>query len=329
MSSPSNKKLPPKPHNKSASTPFSAWLNQQLNALKFSMERLWFNPISTWITLAAIAIALSLPTSLHLLLKNLQTLTADKREVPTITLFLKKSVSEQQAKDRAELLSELPEIDNVQVVTRDEAMMDFRNITGFAEALETLDENPLPHVLIITPRLSLLGDLEIDVEAFSKRLKKYTEVDSVQIDVEWIQRLRAILRIAERIVLVVSILLGMTVLLVVGNTIRLDIENRKEEIRVTRLIGATNAYIRRPFVYNGVWLGLFGGILSLIIVHIALLFLVKPVTTLASLYGSTFTLSGVDVVMTLQILIASSLLGIIGSWLAVGRYLWQSDETLK
>ena len=261
--------------------PLKRWLNQQSSAIKFSMERLWFNPVSTWITLAAIAIALSLPTSLHLLLKNMQTLTDDKREVPTITLFMKQSVSEQQTKDRAELLSEMPEIDNVRVVTREEALADFRKITGFAQTLETLDENPLPHVLIVTPKLSLLGEQDMDVNGLSSKLKAFPEVDEVQIDVEWVQRLRGILRIAERIVLVVSILLGLTVLLVVGNTIRLDIENRKDEIRVTQLIGATNAYIRRPFIYNGIWLGLFGGVLSLVIVHVALLFLVAPVTKLA------------------------------------------------
>lgn len=329
MANPTNKKTTAPQRNTASVSPLSAWWNQQSSAIKFSMERLWFNPVSTWITLAAIAIALSLPTSLHLLLKNMQTLTADKREVPTITLFLKQSVSEQQAKDRAELLSELPEIDNVRVVTREEALADFRKITGFAETLATLDENPLPHVLILTPRLSLLGDQEMDAEGLTKKLKTYPEVDDVQIDVEWVQRLRGILRIAERIVLVVSILLGMTVLLVVGNTIRLDIENRKEEIRVTQLIGATNAYIRRPFIYNGIWLGLFGGVLSLVIVHVALLFLVEPVTKLANLYGSTFILSGIDVFMTLKILFASSVLGVIGSWLAVGRYLWQSDDAIK
>ncbi|MEB4593085.1 permease-like cell division protein FtsX [Candidatus Thiothrix sp. Deng01] len=326
MTTSTSKKAVSKRNVSSSSSPFIVWLNQQAGAIRFSMERLWFNPASTWITLAAIAIALSLPTSLHLLLKNMQTLTDDKREVPTITLFLKQSVSEQQAKDRAELLSELPEIDNVRVITRDEALADFRKITGFAQTLDTLNDNPLPHVLIITPKLGLMDNLDIDVDNFSKKLKSYPEVDDVQIDVEWVQRLRAILRIAERIVLVVSILLGLTVLLVVGNTIRLDIENRKEEIRVTRLIGATNAYIRRPFIYNGIWLGLFGGILSLVIVHVALLFLVEPVSKLASLYGSTFTLSGVDVGMTLEILLTSSLLGIIGSWLAVGRYLWQNND---
>lgn len=315
----------------SSANPLGAWLNQQAAAIRFSLERLWFNPVSTWITLAAIAIALSLPTSLHLLLKNMQTLTDDKREVPTITLFLKPQVSEQQARDRAELLSELPEIENVRVVTRDEAMADFRKITGFAQTLDTLDDNPLPHVLILTPRLGLLDTLETDanMDGLSKKLKAFPEVDDVQIDVEWVQRLRGILRIAERIVMVVSVLLGLTVLLVVGNTIRLDIENRKEEIRVTRLLGATNAYVHRPFVYNGIWLGLFGGVLSLVIVHVALLFLVEPVGKLATLYGSNFTLSGVNVFMTLQILLASSLLGIIGSWLAVGRYLWQSDDSIK
>jgi cell division transport system permease protein len=329
MTTPTNKKVAPKRNTSTTANPLSAWWNQQASAIKFSMERLWFNPASTWITLAAIAIALSLPTSLHLLLKNMQTLTADKREVPTITLFLKQSVSEQQAKDRAELLSELPEIDNVRVVTREEALADFRKITGFAQTLETLDANPLPHVLILTPRLSILGGEDMNVDDLSKKLKAYSEVDDIQVDVEWVQRLRGILRIAERIVLVVSILLGMTVLLVVGNTIRLDIENRKEEIRVTQLIGATNAYIRRPFIYNGIWLGLFGGVLSLVIVHVALLFLVEPVTQLAKLYGSTFILSGIDVLMTLKILFFSSILGIIGSWLAVGRYLWQSDDSIK
>lgn len=313
----------------SNANPLAAWWNQQSNALRFSMERLWFSPVSTWITLAAIAIALSLPTSLHLLLKNMKTLTDDKREVPTITLFLKPSVSEQQAKDRAELLSELREVQAVQVISRDQALADFSKITGFAQTLSTLGENPLPHVLVITPRLGLLDDLQADIDALSKKLRAYPEVDDVQIDIEWVMRLRSILRIAERIVLVVSVLLGFTVLLVVGNTIRLDIENRKEEIRVTRLLGATNAYVRRPFLYNGFWLGLFGGVLSLVIVHIALLSLVGPVGKLSSLYGSNFTLSGVDVTMTLQILLASSILGVLGSWLAVGRYLWNSDESIK
>lgn len=318
----------PKPNNKRLNrrpNPISAWWNKHRNALTFSLQRMWINPVAMWITLAAIAIALSLPTSMHVLLTNLKTLTDDKREVPTITLFLKQQVTEQQAKDVAELLSERHAITNVLVRTRDEALQDFQNISGFAETIETLGENPLPHVLIVTPKLSLLGEQKMDVEDFAAQLKQVREVDDVQVDTEWIQRLRSILNIANRIILVVSILLGITVLLVVGNTIRLDIENRKEEIRVSRLIGATNNYIRRPFLYGGIWLGLFGGILSLVIVHIALLFLVQPVGELARLYGSNFSLSGVDVFMTLQIIAVSIVLGLVGAWLAVSQHLWQSD----
>lgn len=290
-------------------------------AMRFSLSRLWESPISTWITLAAIAIALSLPASLHLLLKNLKTLTDDKREVPTVSLFIKQEISEQQARDRGELIEELDQIDKVVLVPRDEALEDFRRITGFAETLETLDENPLPHVLVVTPRLDLVGNPGVDMQRLAKTLEGYPEVDLVQMDIEWVQRLRGILRISERAIMVISVLLALTVLLVVGNTIRLSIENHKEEIKVSKLIGATDAYIRRPFLYSGIWYGLFGGVISLVLVHLALLTFVSPVSELARLYGSTFVISGLGVKITLYILLASSLLGLIGAWIAVGRHL--------
>lgn len=300
------------------------WWNQQKQAIDFSLKRLWFNPISAWITLIAIALALSLPTSMHVLVKNLQSLTHNNQSVPTISLFLKPKITEQQAHDLAELVKSQPEVLTTTVVTRDQALQDFKKISGLADTLTTLGENPLPNIVIITPKLNDLGETDADLDDFSKRLKTYKEVEDVQIDVEWIQRLRAILQIAERIVAVVAALLAVTVLLVVGNTIRLDIENRKDEIRVTRLIGATNRYIRRPFLYGGLWLGLFGGLLSLLVVNIALLFLVEPVNKLSMLYGNTFNIGGIDLTTTLEVLITSSLLGLIGAWLAVSRYLWDS-----
>lgn len=301
------------------------WWNQQKQAIDFSLKRLWFNPISAWITLIAIALALSLPTSMHVLVKNLQSLTHNNQSVPTISLFLKPKITEQQANDLAELVKSQPEVLTTTVVTRDQALQDFKKISGLADTLTTLGENPLPNIVIITPKLNDLGETDADLDDFSKRLKTYKEVGDVQIDVEWIQRLRAILQIAERIVAVVAALLAVTVLLVVGNTIRLDIENRKDEIRVTRLIGATNRYIRRPFLYGGLWLGLFGGLLSLLVVNIALLFLVEPVNKLSMLYGNTFNIGGIDLMTTLEVLITSSLLGLIGAWLAVSRYLWDSE----
>ena len=307
----------------------TAWINQHKNAIQFSSQRLWINPLTTWITLAVIALALALPTGLYILLKNLETVASNEHEIPTISLFLKHSVTEQQAMDRAELFSEMPEIANVQVITKDLAVDKFKNIKGFAETLETLGENPLPHVIIVTPELTLLGNLELDIETFAKNLKNYPEVDDIQIDLEWVQRLRAIIHIAERVTLVIAFLLGITVLLVVGNTIRLNIASRKDEIKITQLMGATNRYIRRPFLYEGLWYGFFGGIFSLVIVHFSLLFIVNPVQILSALYDSDFVIKGVGVVIIFKILFISSLLGLIGAGVAVGRHLRKNIQVIR
>ncbi len=307
---------------------FEAWWSHVRAALAFSLKRLWFNPLSTWITLAAIAIALSLPAGLHLFLKNLQTLTDDKRQIPTVSLFLKEGVTAQQARDRAALLAELNGIDKVIFESKEDALKKFGEITGFGETLDTLDDNPLPHVLVVTPHLSLTGEMDVEIKKLIRKMQNYPEVDSVQADIEWVQRLRAIILIAQRILYVVSALLLLTVLLVVGNTIRLDIENRKEEIDVARFIGATRAYIRRPFIFGGLWYGLFGGVISLVIVHFALLFLIPAINQLSTLYGSHFTLSGLDFSMTFLILLISSLLGVTGAWLAVGQHLRKTEIVL-
>ncbi len=304
-----------------SNSPSRVLLSHHKEAINFSLSHLWQSQLSTWITLAAIAIALSLPASLYLLLQNLKTLTDDKREVPTISLFIKQDITEQQARDRGELLQELAEVDKVVMVPKSEALEDFRKITGFAETLETLDENPLPHVLVVTPHMDLFGEPELDMTKLARKLESYPEIDLVQMDIEWVQRLRGILRIAERAIMLISLLLGLTVLLVIGNTIKLNVESRKEEIDVAKLIGATASYIRRPFIYSGIWYGLFGGILSLVIVHLALYSLVPAVEELARLYGSSFQIGGLGFKMTLYILLASSLLGIIGAWIAVGRHL--------
>lgn len=306
---------------KPASSPRGIYITHHKEAINYSLSRLWQSHASTWITLAAIAIALSLPASLHLFLKNLKTLTDDKREVPTISLFIKQNITEQQARDTGELLAELSEIDKVVFVAKSEALEDFQKITGFDAAFEALDKNPLPHVLVVTPHMNLFGEPGLDMKKLADKLESYSEVDLVQMDIEWVQRLRGILRIVERAIMVISILLALTVLLVIGNTIRLDIQNRKEEIDVSKLIGATSAYIRRPFIYSGIWYGLFGGVLSLVIVHIALYSLTSPVNELAKLYSSSFEITGLGLITTLYVLLASSLLGMIGAWIAVGRHL--------
>jgi len=306
---------------KPASSSSAIYITHHKEAINYSLSRLWQSHASTWITLAAIAIALSLPASLHLLLKNLKTLTDDKREVPTISLYIKQEITEQQARDTGELIEDLTEIDKVVFIAKSEALEEFQKMSGFDEAFKALDKNPLPHVLVVTPRMNLFGEPGLDMQKLSDKLEGYSEVDLVQMDLEWVQRLRGIFRIVERSIMVISILLALTVLLVIGNTIRLDILNRKEEIDVSKLIGATSAYIRRPFIYSGIWYGLFGGVLSLVIVHVALYSLTSPVNELAKLYSSSFEIKGLGVITTLYVLLASSLLGMVGAWVAVGRHL--------
>ncbi|HHL18950.1 MAG TPA: cell division protein FtsX [Thiothrix sp.] len=306
-------------------SPFSTWWNQVNAAISFSLRRLWYNPISTWITLAAIAIALSLPAALHLMVKNMQTLTDDNQQIPTISVFLKQHISTDQAKDRGELISELSEVVTVLFVSKENALNKFKRLSGFAETLETLEENPLPHALVVTPNLRIMNDTKLT--NLIRTLKSYPEVDAVQSDNEWMQRLRAIMDIAERVILVVSVLLALTVLLVVGNTIRLDIENRKEEIDVARFIGATRSYIRQPFIFGGLWYGFFGGILSLVIVHFSIFFLIAPTNRLSTLYGTQFNISGLDFSTSFYILIASGLLGIVGAWIAVTSHLRRREIT--
>ena len=304
-----------------ATSPLRSRITQHKEAFSYSLAHLWQNPISTWITLAAIAIALSLPAGLYILLGNLKTLTDDDREVPTISIYIKQNITEQQAQDRAELLSELKDIENVKLIKREDGLKYMAQISGVQDIIDTVGGNPLPHVLVVTPRMSMFGNADIDLDELAVRLKNYPEVDTIQMDTEWVQRLRAILNIAERVVLVVGFLLGLTVLLVVGNTIRLNIENRREEIEVSQLVGATTAYVRRPFLYGGVWYGLFGGVLSLVIVHSSLLFMIAPVNKLAELYGSHYSVSGLGTFATLIILICSSLLGLFGAWLAMTQHL--------
>jgi len=311
-----------------ATSPLRSRISQHKQAFSYSLTQLWKNSVSTWITLAAIAIALSLPAGLYILLGNLKTLTDDKREVPTISLYIKQNITEQQAQDRAELLSELQDIENVKLIKREDGLKHMQQISGVQDIIDTVGGNPLPHVLVVTPRMNLFGDSGIDLEELAKRLENYPEVDSIQMDIEWVQRLRAILHIAERVVLVVGFLLGLTVLLVVGNTIRLNIENRREEIEVSQLVGATTAYVRRPFLYGGVWYGFFGGVLSLVIVHSSLLFMIAPVNQLAKLYGSHYSVTGLGAWITLVILVSSSLLGLVGAWIAMAQHL-RRQHTLK
>ncbi|MEW8142782.1 MAG: permease-like cell division protein FtsX [Candidatus Thiodiazotropha endolucinida] len=300
------------------STP-KIWLQRHAQVALASLGRLVNNHLASLMTCAVIGIALAMPVGLHVLLGNLQHVSGAWDSGASISLFLKQSVSDKQAASLADKLLRHQRIETVELITREAALDEFQQLSGYADALEALDSNPLPAVLIVQPKAEFTT--AETAQLLVRELKLLPDADIVQLDLQWVRRLQAITVIAQRAVVVLAALLGMAVLLIVGNTIRLEIQNRHAEIEITKLIGATNAFIRRPFLYTGFWYGLFGGVIAWLLIAIAITLLSGPIANLANLYESSFNLASFDIATIASLLLGSSLLGLAGAWLAVGRHL--------
>jgi len=285
----------------------------------YSLGQLSRSPFSTLMTAMVIGIALALPTGLHVLLNNAQQLSGGWESTAQISVFLKKSVRAEQAQKLQSDIQNWPDVVSVDYISREQALKEFQMLSGFGDALKALNSNPLPSVLVIKPRLN--QNSELTTQNLLNKLRILRQTDKAQLDMQWIRRLYAIMDIVERGVLILGALLGLAVLLVVGNTIRLAIQNRKKEIVVMKLIGGTDAFIRRPFLYTGFWYGLFGGVIAWLLVSFTLLSISEPIEKLTMLYQSQFELNTLSILTTFFLFIASILLGLAGSWLAVGRHL--------
>jgi cell division transport system permease protein len=295
------------------------WLLRHLQAALSSLGRLSRSPISTVMTVAVLGIAMALPTGLHVLLDNVQQLAGRWDSAATISLFLHQGVDEDQGDVLAQRLERRAGIEEVRLIGRQQALEEFRRFSGFAGALDALDENPLPVVLMVTP--STAQSSPAAAETLVKELQQIDEVELAQLDLQWVRRFQAITEIATRGVYVLASLLAMAVLLIVGNTIRLEIQNRHAEIEITKLVGGTNAFIRRPFLYYGFWYGVLGGWLAWLLISLSLSLLSGPVANLALLYHSDFDLSSVNISTILTLMAGGGFLGLGGSWIAVGRHL--------
>ena len=284
-----------------------------------TLRRLLETPLPTGMTVAVIGISLALPAALYVLADNLRTMAGGWDQTAAISLFLQYETNDGDANRVAADLRGWPEIAQVQMITREKALDEFRALGGFEEALEQLKNNPLPVVLAIYPRNEHSPPAQL--ETLQTKLLELPEVDFARMDTLWLQRFQAILDLIQTGVLLLGGLLGMGVLLIVGNTIRLEILNRRIEIEIMDLVGATAAFIRRPFLYAGAWYGLLGGLTAWLLVTLAILLLQGPVSRLASLYRSEFPLSGLGLSAMGIILMGSVLLGLVGSWIAVNRHL--------
>lgn len=295
------------------------WLERHVQTFVGSLGRLWQHPFSTLLTVLVIGIALALPACLHVLVQNVRAASGGWSNALDISVYMKPAATLEQARQAAERVRKRRDVEDVKLVEADDALEEFRRNSGFGEALDALKDNPLPHALVVRPAAEFREASQ--VEGLTEELRKIDHVDLVQLDTAWVSRFNAILDVVRRVVLLAAGLFALGILVIVGNTIRLDIENRRDEIEVTKLVGGSDAFVRRPFLYSGVWYGLGGALIAWLIVSVVISVLGEPVQRIAGLYGSTFDLKGLGLEGGGVLLTGGVVLGWLGSFIAATREL--------
>lgn len=299
-----------------------SWLEKMtqdhVRAISGTLSALARRPIGTLLTAFVIGITLALPAGLNTLVANLGQAGDSLQGSLRASLFLNDDVSAERGAELAHDITRRPGVSSARYISREQALEEFRTFSGFGEALDILKDNPLPATIVVTPSAK---QPQARTEALLKDLGTLPEVAQAKLDEKWLQRLYAILDLVQRAVLMIAGALALAVLIVVGNTIRLDIENRRDEIEVMKLIGAPNSYIRRPFLYTGLWYGLTGGILACLLVQAGVMSLVQPARQLAGLYDSQTTLQGLSLNAAAGVFAAGLGLGWLGAFWAVSRHL--------
>lgn len=288
-------------------------------ALLGSIGRLARNPFATALTLLVIGLALALPMALALFVRNAQAATGDFANAVDMSVYFKTDVPLVKAQQLAADARQKAGVAAVTLIPADKALEEFRTYSGFGAALDALKDNPLPHVLHVRPRSDASSPAEL--ETLRRYFAAWPEVDVVQIDAEWVMRFNAILEVLRRLLVITAALLAAGVVAVIGNTIRLEILNRRAEIEVTKLVGGSNGFVRRPFLYTGALYGLGGAVLAWLVVEATVNILGPPVATLAGLYGSRYSLQGPTGDDIGTVLAAGVVLGWLGAWISAARHL--------
>lgn len=299
-------------------SPLANWASLHTANALGALGRLARQPFASLMTILVIAVTLALPAALQLAIKNATSLSQGWDNALDFSIYLRSEVSLEDAERLTGIIAQRADVDSVRLIPADLALEKFKQESGFGAALDHLPENPLPHTLVVRPGKANTQPM---VMLLNEELSNLPETDFVQVDTEWVQRFLAILEILQRAITIGSLLLAAAIVVIIGNTIRLDIQNRREEIEVTKLIGASNAFVRRPFLYSGLWYGLGGGILALALVGYGLYALREPAQRLAGLYGSSYEILSLSFVECLAILGIGVGLGLAGSWLAAARHM--------
>ncbi|MDP2901958.1 MAG: permease-like cell division protein FtsX [Methylovulum sp.] len=289
-----------------------AYRDLHAHALFSSLGRLVASPFNSVMTIAVLSIAISLASGFYLVLANLQQLTENLETSAQISLFLKDEVSETHAKQLADSIRQNPGIQSVKLITKEQALAEFKTYSGFGSAITVLKTNPLPIVIQVLPK-DTLEDTR-GLEDLLQSFQQSVEVDSAQLDMKWVERLQSIMAVSQCAATLLNLMLGFAVLFIAGNTIRLELQSRHEEVVIAKLVGATRAFIQRPFLYTGFWIGFISGVVAWFIVTVMMLILRQPVENLSGLYGGNFHLLFFGFGETLELIAISSALGVLGSW---------------
>lgn len=294
---------------------YRAWRDHHQLSAADSLRRLLENPGSSLLTWLVIGIALALPAALAVALDNARDISGSWDSPAQLSLFLGHPVTLEAATALRDTLAGRGDVASAALVSREEALAEFARQSGFADVLDSLEQNPLPHLLLVTPASG------VPPAALQAELQTLPEVDEAVLDMAWVQRLNNIMALGWRLVLALGGVLVLGVVLILGNTIRLAIESRRDEIVIVKLVGGSNAFVRRPFLYTGLWYGVGGGVVAALLVLLALAFLDAPVRNLARLYQSSFELTGIGLIGSFQLVLMGGALGLAGAWLAVSRHL--------
>lgn len=293
-----------------------AWREHHAWSLSISLRRLGARPLSTLLTVAVMGVALALPLAFYMLLGNVQRMGDALGRNQSISVFMKPGQNGSMAETAASALRGRPEVADITVRTPKDGLAELAEVQGFSGSLQSLDVNPLPYVLSVQPKPGLSSD---DVGRLVDSMKATPGVDLVQDTGAWRQRLDALLGVGTRAVSLLAVLLGVAALLVVGNTIRVDIQSRSAEIGVLLLIGASRPFVRRPYLYAGIWLGFLAGVLAVVLAVVLELAMAGPVGRLAAAYDGSVSFGGLPAWLLLSVPFASALLGWLGARLVSAR----------
>lgn len=290
------------------------YLQAHVTAFKMGFHHLAKAPLTTFMTILVIGLCLALPMSLYLFVKNIQQFSHGWDKHSSMTVYLDSKTSIQQVNEIIHKVKEYPFVKKTTYINPEAALKEFQEASQIGEILSLLNENPLPGVIAIDidPKRTTAEQLG----AMKVTLEKFPKVASASFDYDWVQKLHTLIAFGKALSHFLYLLIGMGAILMVGNTIRLALERHRDEIEVLTLVGATQAFIRRPFLYRGVLFGLLAGVLAALILRLAIMFLKSPTEELVSLYQGLFHLEGLPLGDTLLLLVISALLGWLGAMLA-------------